>query len=224
MIRPRYFASELAPPSPGLSSIRCFSRFSWRWRRPWHSRSVPRGRKRTSRLPSGAMVASSAAWLRHDSPSMSWKFSSGRASASHPPSTWCSASGSGRGFHARRSPGEKGACLPTSLYLFSMFMFLAVVDWCCLVALYDVVIWVVWLCLCRTIKKLVLFRIVCYGRFYTIFVDRHLICVVFVLSHFVRVCVAWSCLCCLILFVLICFEFQCWWLSVYILAYVVLYS
>ena len=191
MTRPRYFASELAPPSPGLSSRRCFSIFSWRWRRQCWSRKrtmVPRSQAYhggTSRLPSGAMVASSAAWLRHNSLSMSWKFSSGSASSSHAPSTWCAPGG--LGFHARCRPGKKGACLPTSLYLFSMFMFLAVVDWCCLVALYDVVIWVVWLCLCRTIKNLMLFRIVCYVRFYTVFVDRHLIClVVFVLSHFVR--------------------------------------
>ena len=148
MTRPWYFASELAPPSPGVSSGGCLPIFSKRWGLPWMTRVC--GRNSASRLPSGAMVASSAAWLRHESLSMSWNFTLGSASPSHPPSTWCAPGGFG--FHARKSPGKTGACLPASLYLFSMFMFLAVVDWCCLVALYDVVIWVVWLCLCHVIQ------------------------------------------------------------------------
>ena len=149
MTRPRYFASELAPHSTGISSWRCFSTLSRRWMPLWEVRTRQKGR-RASRLPSGAMVASSAAWLRHDSRSMSWKLPLGSASPSHSPSTWCAPGG--LGFHARYRPGKKGARLPTSLYLFSMFMFLAVVDWCWLVALYDVVIWVVWLFLCHVIQ------------------------------------------------------------------------
>ena len=136
MARPRYFASEVAPPSSGLSSRERFSIFSPRWRLPCQTRTWHAEGKSTSSLPSGAMVASSAALLWHDSSSMSWKLTFGGKSASHTPGTWCAAGGPG--FHARQRPGKKGACLLTSLYLFSMFMFLAVVDWCCLVALYDV--------------------------------------------------------------------------------------
>jgi len=93
---------SLSPP-PGLSSSPAFKRSSSRWESRWSTANY------TSKLPSGAMVASSAVWRWVEQHSISSQHCSATKSVSHPSFMRCAIGG--LGFHARLQPEKTGTWL-----------------------------------------------------------------------------------------------------------------